>query len=82
VLKGKLPRIREELDTYLKVYDLMESGHTIDEVILKLGSKPERQTVREDGEKIEDIRRNYRRYYQKAKKVIANIEKGEFPGKY
>jgi len=82
--------LEDELKRYLMVYDLRTAGLSTDEVILKIGSKREKQAIElkkkskaeEDGFDPETINRNYRRCFAKAKKIIKNLEKGEFPGKY
>jgi len=82
--------VQQELETYLNVYDLRTAGLSNDEVILKIGKKREKQAIKSDIKfknqensiNPENIRRNYRRCFANAKKIIKNLEKGEFPGKY
>ncbi len=85
------PRI-DELQRYLKVYDLRKKGLTISEVIEKVGTKVQREIflnlkrgkiqLTADGNYPENIRRSYLRDLQKAKKIIENVERGYFPGSY
>lgn len=65
-------RIRfDELQRYLKVYDLKKQGLKIKEIIYELD--PSKRC--NDG----DTQRIYRSFLQKAKKVIKNVEYGFFP---
>lgn len=65
-------RIRfDELQRYLKVYDLKQQGLKIKEIIYELD--PSKRC--NDG----DTQRIYRSFLQKAKKIIKNVEFGFFP---
>ena len=89
---GKINKriVENELNHYLNVYDLRMAGLSNDEVILKIGTKQEKRAIglatKSKWEEAEldpaNIRRNYRRCFEKAKKIIENAEKKEFPGKY
>jgi hypothetical protein len=63
------------LKRYLKVYDLWKSGMNIQDIIKKNGTKSQKEHSEDP-----DIQRMFRRDIQKAKKIIANVEKGYFPG--
>lgn len=67
----------DELEKYLKVYDLIESGKTIHEVILSFDDNYNPLIGDADTQQ-----RNHYRYYEKSKKIIENTEKGFFPGEY
>lgn len=65
-----------ELRTYLKVYDLRKQQRKYEQIIEEIERNPFNPTI--EGEKI----RVYKRYNNKAKKIIKNAENGTFPGKY
>lgn len=65
-------RIRyDELEKYLKVYDLDKNGLKTKEIIPKI-------TDLGDG----DLYREIRRFKKNARNIIKNVEEGVFPGKY
>lgn len=70
---GKHVRI-DELKTYLEVYDLKTQGLKPKDIIKKHNPNLDY--------KYESMQRLYRRYFEKAKKIIANVKHGLFPGKY
>lgn len=61
----------KEMENYLKVYELRSTG-------LKWMST----TAKIFGGYTKDRQREVMRYYSKAKKIIKNVERGVFPGKY
>ena len=63
-----------EIERYLQVYDLIESGKKMKEVISVVSSN---QTGNPN-----DVMRAFRRDLAKAKKIIKNVEGNEFPGSY
>jgi polyribonucleotide nucleotidyltransferase len=65
------------LKKYLKVYDLKKGGKSIKEIIEDIGNASEKKQSNDL-----NIQREYKRHFQKAKKIIANIERMDFPGKY
>lgn len=67
----------DEIEQYLKTYDLRLSGVKYKDIIKKIG-KPAEKAALDDP----DILRKYRQYKQKAKRIIENVEKGFFPGEY
>jgi hypothetical protein len=69
--------IRGELKKYLEVYDLKKSGKSTRQIIECIGTKAEKANSDDN-----DIQRPYKRYFQKAKKIIRNVERLDFPGKY
>jgi hypothetical protein len=85
------PRV-DELQRYLKVYDLRKKGLTFPQIIEKVGTPVQREifsklkrgellsTVNSDHP--QNIRRSYLRDLQKARKIIENVERGFFPGSY
>lgn len=66
----------QELRTYLQAYDLKTKtrGLTIKKLVQIMDPKRKGEPA--------DIEREFKRYIQKAKKIIANTEKGVFPGTY
>ena len=68
---------RDQLRTYLKVYDLQRCGETIKQIIERLGSAAEKSKIKDN-----DVKRNFLRYSSKAKNIIQNVERLDFPGKY
>ncbi|MEN6318647.1 MAG: hypothetical protein ABFD82_07825 [Syntrophaceae bacterium] len=77
---GKFPyeRLRSELDNYLMVYDLkVFEKKKMADIIKEIGTKSEIDKCNDA-----DTLRQYRRYFRKAKAIIRNVEKNQFPGKY
>ena len=69
--------MRDEIEHYLKTYDLWRSKIKLKDIIKKIGKPAEKAALND-----EDLLRKYRQYLQKAKRIIENVEKGFFPGKY
>jgi hypothetical protein len=67
-------RIRDELNRYLKVYDLRKTGMKYKHIIKKIGTKAQRDLSDDP-----DIQRQFIRDFKNAKKIIKNVEKGYFP---
>lgn len=67
----------DEIEQYLKTYDLQFSRVKYKNIINKIG-KPAEKAALDDP----DVLRKYRQYKQKAKRIIENVEKGFFPGEY
>jgi hypothetical protein len=65
------------LEKCLKVYDLKREGKSIRKIIENIGTASEKK-----GSDDLHIQRECKRYYQKAKKIIKNVERLDFPGKY
>ena len=71
----KVGRIRyDELQRYLKIYDLKKTGMKWKDIFKK--TYPD-MTWDE-----QNTRRSIHTEYEKAKKIIKNVEKGDFPGRY
>lgn len=64
----------DELGFYLEVYDLKAKGLTIKEIMQEKDPENKGNAV--------DTEREYKRFIQKAKRIISNVEKGVFPGNY
>lgn len=64
----------EELETYLRVYDLKEAGLTIKQIVQTVDPENKGNAL--------DTEREFKRYIQKAKRIISNVERGAFPGNY
>lgn len=64
----------DELNFYLKVYDLRKEGLTMPQVIKKL--RPEQSSDSTN------VSRQFFSFQKKAKQIISNVEYGYFPGKY
>lgn len=79
--KNKIPTLKyetiDELKTYLDIYKLREQGLGPKEVIKKHNPK-----YKETDKGYDSLERLYRMYFQKAKRIIKNVERGFFPGKY
>lgn len=69
--------VRDELKMYLEIYDLKKSGKSIRQIIENIGTKAEKAHSKDN-----DVQRVFKRYIQKAKKIIQNVERLNFPGKY
>ncbi|MEE9913254.1 MAG: hypothetical protein K4571_16205 [Deltaproteobacteria bacterium] len=72
--KFNMPSTRlrlEELKKYLNVYDHRKAGLKMEQVIKELAPAGKG-----------DVHREFNRFQKKAKKIIENVEKGIFPGKY
>lgn len=67
-----------EISLYLEVYRLKSGGCKWKEIIRKLG----KNYILDHGSIDENGRRIFLGYHQKAKKIIRNVERGIFPGKY
>lgn len=89
----KFNAVREMLSVYRDVYlkDPRQRGSELLEAVQKYysGRKNKRwakvpMQFDDDGSNIDKIRamRNLRRYIQKAEKVVLNVARGQFPGKY
>jgi hypothetical protein len=99
-IKGKptKDKLRDELQRYLDVYDLTNEGLSIEQIIEKIGTPAQRESVkkkrqsakeRETSDKSKDhgydsetVERMYRRDLEKAKRIIDNVGRGFFPGDY
>jgi hypothetical protein len=93
--KGKL---KDELQRYLDVYDLTNKGLSIEQIVEKIGTPAQRESIkkkrqsakeRETSDKSKDhgydsetVERMYRRDLEKAKRIIDNVGRGFFPGDY
>ena len=66
-----------ELEQYLKIFDLKKQGHTIRQIIEEAGTEAQKQDPDNH-----DTHRLFRLHLQKARKIIRNVERGIFPGKY
>ena len=67
-------RIRyDELQRYLKIYDLKKTGMKWPDIFKKTYPNKEWNELN---------RRSIRTEYDKAKKIVKNVENGNFPGKY
>jgi len=67
-------RIRnDDLQRYLKIYDLKKTGMKWQDIFKKTYPNKEWN---------EDNRRSILTEYGKARKIVKNVEKGDFPGKY
>lgn len=67
-------RIRyDELQRYLKIYDLKKTGMKWPDIFKKTYPNKEWNELN---------RRSIRTEYEKARKIVKNVEKGDFPGKY
>lgn len=71
-------RIVPELPTYLEVYRRRSQGMKWQEVIEIVDKK----YIHADGKMDEGGRRLFRTHYEKAERIIGNVENGIFPGKY
>lgn len=67
----------DELKRYLDAYDLKKQGLKIKEIAERIGTKAQRENSDSA-----DVLRVIRSDIQKAKKIIKNVERGYFPGKY
>lgn len=65
------------LKKYLRVYDLKKEGKSTRQIIETIGTKKQKNQSDD-----QEIQREYKRYYQKAKKIIKNVERLDFPGKH
>lgn len=65
----------EELKKYLAVYDRKKTGLKWDAIIKELNIKGDKKDKA-------IIRREYQRYKAKAERIIQNIERATFPGRY
>ncbi len=72
--RKKRPIRYDEIERYLTVYDLIESGKKMKEVISILAPHQDANNV--------DVIRSFRRDLAKAKLIISNAEQNEFPGSY
>ena len=72
----------KKLKLYLDVYDLQKSGYDPEEIIKKIGTNEDIDSINNDLPNKDDILRKYRRYKEKAEKIIKNAERGYFPGEY
>ena len=64
----------DELRIYLQAYDLKARGLTIKDIVREM------QPARKGDTDV--VEREFKRYIQKAKRIISNTEKGVFPGNY
>jgi hypothetical protein len=72
-----------ELEEYLGTYDCIYSeGLSLKEVILKIGLGKEKRILRADKPEAKAVFQKYQTHLLKAKKIIRNVEDGEFPGGY
>jgi hypothetical protein len=73
----------EELEDYLSIYDAVyRDGLSVTEAILKMGSGKEKRALRAGKPERDAILEKYHRRLSKAKRIIRNVEDGEFPGDY
>lgn len=85
-------RLRKiELERYLEVYDLRNGGKKWPAILNKFypritGKLSNKNIPYEEGMKLlrkkDACERSLKRDYQKARKIITNLEQGNFPGKY
>jgi len=78
----KEKRIREELKLYLEVYALKKKGLTIREIISEIGKPAEKEKALYNDPEYKTVEDMYRVYLKKAKRIIKNTERGDFPGRY
>lgn len=62
-----------KLQRYLKIYDLKKTGMKWPDIFKKTYPNKEWNELN---------RRSIRTEYEKARKIVKNVEKGDFPGKY
>lgn len=67
----------KQLKLYLKVYDLCQAGRTMPEIVNEL-----RPLQKDEDKDISNRIREFRRHLKNAVKIIANTERGFFPGPY
>jgi hypothetical protein len=81
-------KLRDELWKYLNVYDLRMKGASYVDIVRQIGTPAEKEGIKKMDSiskrqsNPQDINRMYRRYFQKAKRIIRNTEQGCFPGDY
>lgn len=68
-----------DLANYLRVYDLKKNGKSNKQIIKQLGTKSDIAAL---NSKDQNVIRKYKLYHKNAKKIIDNVENGEFPGPY
>ncbi len=70
-------RKRDELERYLKIYDLWKEKVKMKDIIKQIGTKSQKADCNN-----QNVIRVFRADLAKAKKIIKNVERGYFPGKY
>lgn len=83
----QLGAIRRYLKVYREVKNRRMTGkgyHSKEwkEIILKVGNKSDREAISKMNENMDDVIKTYQRYCKMAERIIKNVEKGIFPGKY
>lgn len=77
-IKSPARRIRyDELERYLRIYDMTDRSMTMPDIIRQIGTDDEKENA-----SAVYVQTPYRRELSKARKVISNVERGEFPGRY
>lgn len=66
-----------ELKRSLIVYDLWNTGMKLQQIILKIGTAAHKKNYND-----EQVQAVYKEDIRRARKIISNVEKGEFPGHY
>jgi hypothetical protein len=69
----------DDVNRYLDIYKFRDSNPDMkwEEIILNKGKEAERDSANN-----ENMQRKFRRYVEKAEKIVSNVEQGIFPGKY